>query len=372
MKVIVLGGAGEMAKRAVQDLVTQDDVERLTIADINTDAANELALSLKDDRVDVSTVDVMFHKKLVDTIREYDVVASAVGPFYLFEKKVVDACIEAGVHCTSICDDHDAVYSVLPLDEKARQKKVKVMTGMGWTPGMSNLLARKGYEEMDEIDVINIYWGGSANDSEGAAVILHTLHIFDGYVPSFKNGDEIQVKAGSSPEPVDFVSPMGRVRTFNLGHPEPITIPRYLPDVKNVTLKGGLKESYLNNFMKFLSKARMTNSPIKKDLLGKAFKKSMPMFHRIGSAVSFSSIRVDVHGYKNGARTTITYQAVDNMHNLTGIPLSIGALMLGRGEIKRMGVFAPEADGAVKPDKFIKELEKRNIDIHRQEESGIR
>ncbi len=363
MKVIVLGGAGDMAKRCVRDLAEQEDVERLTIADINTEAAKDFAGSLGSHRIDVKSVNALEHDKLVNSLKDYDVAAGAIGPFYRFEKKVVDACIEAGVNYTSICDDHDAVYSTLPLDEKAKKKGVKIMTGMGWTPGLSNLLARKGYEELDEVDVINVYWGGSANDSEGMAVILHTLHIFDGYVPTYKNGESLQIKAGSKPETVYFMKPMGKVKTFNLGHPEPITIPRYLTEVKTVTLKGGLKETPISNFVKGMSKIGMTNSPAKKEILGKMFKKTMPLLHNIGPEESFSSIRVDVHGQKDGIRKSLVYQAVDHMNNLTGLPFAIGTLMLGRGEIKRTGVFAPEADGAVNTDKFLKELSRRGVKV---------
>ena len=55
------------------------------------------------------------------------------------------------------------------------------------------------------------------------------------------------------------------------------------------------------------------------------------------------------------------YQAADHMDNLTGVPLAIGALMMGKGEITRKGVFAPEA--AVDPDRFIDELAQRNIKV---------
>jgi len=368
MKIVVLGGAGDMAQRAVKDLVRQEDVSKLTIADINREKAAALAGELNNSKVEVIPLDAENHADMVDKIKDYDVACGGVGPFYRFEKKVVSACIEAGVDYVSICDDHDAVKSVLPLDDMAKERKVRVITGMGWTPGLTNMLAREGYEALQEVKEINVYWGGSANDSQGFAVILHTLHIFDGRVPVFSEGREIEVEAGSEAEAVDFGGSLGRMLTFNVGHPEPVTIPRYLSQLETVTLKGGLKENYLNRFTRFLAKMRLINTPRKKHVLGKIVVAFLPLLHRLDKSVSYSGTRVEVTGYKDDRKVKLVFRAVDHMNNLTGLPLSIGALMLGRGEIDRKGVFAPEADGGVAPALFREYLDARGVQVNRDEE----
>ena len=68
-----------------------------------------------------------------------------------------------------------------------------------------------------------------------------------------------------------------------------------------------------------------------------------------------------------GQKMKITYAAVDHMRRLTGVPLSIGVTMMGQGKIKRRGVFGPEVEGAVNPDEFLKELERRKIKVERGE-----
>ncbi len=367
MKVIVLGGAGEMAARAVEDLLTQDDVEEVVLADINRDKAADFARQLNSSRVSVTDFDAEDHEGAVQKIKGYDVACGAVGPFYRFEKKVVSACLEAGVDYVSICDDHDAIKSVLPLDDQAREKGVAVITGMGWTPGMSNLMACEGFRELGNVREINVYWGGSASDSEGFAVILHTLHIFDGVVPVFIDGNEIEVKAGSEPQKVDFGSSLGEVFTYNVGHPEPVTLPRYLTGVQKVTLKGGLKENSLNHLTRCLASLRLTGTPRKKQVLGKIVNSSMPLLKKLGPSTGCSGIRVDVYGEKDGEKCHQVYRAVDRMKNLTGLPLAVGALMLGRGQVSRTGVFAPEAEGGISPHTFREELSSRGIHIEKKE-----
>lgn len=367
MKVIVLGGAGDMGSEAVRNLVRFPEVERITIADLNTTAAEKLASSLGEEKVRVQKVDATCHQDLVNVLKGYTVAAGALGPFYRFEKPIVEAALAAGVDYVSICDDYDAVSAAIQLDQTARDKGRKVLTGMGWTPGLSNILARKGYDALEKTESIRIYWAGSAGDSTGFAVILHTIHIFSRLVPSYQRGRTIQIKAGSEGEIVGFPPPLGRIHTYHLGHPEPVTIPLYLQDVKEVVLKGGLVENYLNNLTRLLSSLGLTNTPAKKQALGKLMKALLPLFP-VNKEKAISGIRVEVTGYRGEKKVRLAYTAVDHMRRLTGIPLSIGTYMMGRGQIKRYGVFAPEAEGAVDPDAFLQELHRRDIEVESQEE----
>ncbi|MDW7685020.1 MAG: saccharopine dehydrogenase NADP-binding domain-containing protein [Bacillota bacterium] len=366
MKVVVLGGAGDMGSVAVRDLVFFSKAEKITIADRNVKAAEKLAASLGDCRVSVEKVDATSHVDLMRVMRGYTIVAGALGPFYRFELPIVKAALDAGADYVSICDDHDAAEKVLQLDQAARKKGRKVLTGLGWTPGLSNLLARKGYDELDNVESIRIYWAGSAGDSQGLAVILHTIHIFTGMVTSYRGGRVVQVKAGSEKEVVQFPAPLGMVNTFHLGHPEPVTLPRYLDTLQDVTLKGGLAENYLNNLAKAVVILRLTGSDRKKQLLANILKKAMPLFP-VDKEKSLSGIRVDITGIREGKKVIVSYAAVDHMSRLTGIPLSIGATMMAMGKVRRFGVFGPEADGAVQPDDFLEELAHRQVKVERSE-----
>jgi saccharopine dehydrogenase-like NADP-dependent oxidoreductase len=368
VKVVVLGGAGDMGSETVRDLIQYTDVSKVTIADRNREAAEKLAQSLGDERIAVETVDAACHDDLVRVLSGHDVAAGALGPFYRFERLIAEAVLDAGINYVSICDDHDAAEAVLKLDPVAREKGVKILTGLGWTPGLSNILARQGYEELDQADSIRIYWAGSAGDSEGLAVILHLIHIFTGKVTTFQNGVHMEIKAGSDMESVEFPAPLGKVHTYHLGHPEPVTLPRYLKGLREVTLKGGLAENYLNVISRLAASLRLTDSDKKKMLLGKAVKKTLPLLP-VDKARSYSGILVEITGTRAGENVTIAYSAADRMRRLTGIPLSIGAHFMARGAIERTGVFGPEADGSVNPALFLQELERRGVKIEKKEQA---
>ena len=161
MRVAVLGGAGDMGSEAVRDLLNYPEVEQVTIIDLNTAAAFNLASSLgAESRIKVQRADATSPGDLVKVLAGHTVAAGALGPFYRFEKPIVEAALKAGVDYVSICDDYDAAEAVLSLDPEARDQGRKILTGLGWTPGLSNILALKGYRELEDVDSIKIYWAG--------------------------------------------------------------------------------------------------------------------------------------------------------------------------------------------------------------------
>lgn len=149
--MIVLGGAGDMASRAVRELALEPDVGRVTFAVLNLEGAMRLAAELGDRAVPLP-VDASDRGALVEAVRGHEVGASGIGPLYLYEARVAKAAIEVGVAYVSLCDDYDAAQGVLRLPGEARLAGVTVLTWLGWTPGLSDLLARRGAEPFDRLD----------------------------------------------------------------------------------------------------------------------------------------------------------------------------------------------------------------------------
>ena len=157
----------------------------------------------------------------------------------------MQAAIEARVHYVSIADDFEAARDALALDEAAKQAGVTIITGLGNCPGLTNLLAKKGTQSLERAKRVNISWFGGADDAGGYANYRHAVHIFCGKVPSFQGGREVPVKAGSGREIVEFPAPCGRLPVYHTGHAEPVTIPRNMPELEEVTLKGGIWPNWL-------------------------------------------------------------------------------------------------------------------------------
>ena len=149
-----------------------------------------------------------------------------------------------------------------------------------------------------------------------------------------------------------------------------MTIPRYLK-ASNVTVKGGLSEGELNQVVKYLARLHLTTSSWRKDLLGRTVKLLGPVLFQLGKPRSpCSAIRIDISGKKGGTAKKLTYGAAGHMNALTGYPLAIGALMVGRGEIVAPGVQSPES--CVDADSFLAELGKRGVVVYQGEDFAER
>ena len=82
--------------------------------------------------------------------------------------------------------------------EDAKAAGIPIFMGYGWTPGLTNFLARYGYDKMDKDKPMkmNVSWGGGAADSEGLAVVYHVLYAVTGQIPSFLKSSLIRYIVG--------------------------------------------------------------------------------------------------------------------------------------------------------------------------------
>lgn len=360
MNIVVLGGAGDMGRHIVQDLIEHSDAG-VIIADYQLSKAQALARRFGE-RAQGVFVDASNRDSLLLALRDADVAVGAVGPFYRFGPRMAWAALESHVNYVDICDDYSPVETLYEFDAVARNLGVTVITGLGWTPGLSNVLARHGANRLDQADEIHIAWVGGAADSQGLAVVKHVLYAVSGRVPTYRDARWVKVPALSEPEVVEFPEPLGEIEVFHVGHPEPITIPRTIP-AWTVSLKGALTPRWNNRLAAVLVRLGATTTASRIDRVSR-------LIHRLegvlgSGGVALSAVRVDVIGTRGSEHVRLTYTAADHMGRLTGIPASVGALMLARGEITEPGVFAPEA--IVDPVPFLAALAERGIQITEHE-----
>jgi saccharopine dehydrogenase-like NADP-dependent oxidoreductase len=386
MRIVVLGGAGDMGSAAVMDLVN-NGVEEVVVADYDLERKKKVAKQYKGQKSKVSAlfVDANNHKSLIDVMKGADAVASAIGPFYKYGAKILKTAIDAEVNFVDINDDYDATRGSLELNDQAERAGTTAIIGLGASPGITNMLAKLGANKLDRVDEIHTFWSVPLGEEGegGSAATDHWFHIITGRVPTYRDGKWVDVLAGSEPEIVDFPP---EIEVFNVGHPEPVTLPRYIAGVKVVTSKGGLTPAWINQvFFNLVAFGFNSTKPLKvkgtsvvpKDFT-LALLEAVPDFappetltrivEDLSETEAVGGLRVDVNGEKDGNPTRLIYRLrvagpeMATMSTSTGIPLSIGAQMLARGEIKAKGVFAPE--GCIDPEAFLAELKKRGAVLY--------
>jgi len=192
-----------------------------------------------------------------------------------------------------------------------------------------------------------------------------------GKIPQYLNGELVDVEGGTGEVAVELLEPLGTCRLRYVGHPQPLTIPKYIKGVKDVIIKGALIPEWVDELIKEQKDAGfLSMDPI--DIKGTeitpydlALKLWETIPHGRDNGPQASGLKVIVKGERDGKKVTYTADMVGRMAPGTGLPASIAALMMNAGDVTEKGVVAPE--GCIDPAKFLAAFLKRGARIHQTE-----
>jgi lysine 6-dehydrogenase len=372
MRALVLGGAGGMGQGVGRDLIKQQQVTDVVLGDLYPDP-ERLAPKLRDsEKVNLIKMDVNDHDAMVSTFKEIDVVVNCAGPFYKTAVPVARAAVEAKVNYIDICDDYEGTEILFnsEIDKMAREAGITVLTGMGSDPGTNNVLVKWYADRLDSVDEIYLYWVVSIAELAGAAWD-HSLHMTLGKIPQYLNGELVHVEGGTEEVAEKFLDPLGTCHVRYVGHPQPLTIPKYIKGVKNVIIKGALIPQWVDELIKqqkdtgFLGKEPFDIKGTKVTPYDLALKLWGSIPEGRDNGPQASGLKVIVIGKRDGKKITYTADMVGRMAPGTGLPASIAALMMDAGNVTEKGVVAPE--GCIDPDKFLAAFLRRGARIHQTE-----
>lgn len=379
MKVVVIGGTGTIGTGVIRELVKEKDVEWVGLSSRRIDAAKELAKELGD-KVSPVQLDVTEIDKLAKVIKGADVILNCSGPYYKLSIPVIKTVVKEGIDYIDLMDDPDSMMEVLrdaKLNRAAKDAGITVIVGLGSTPGLSNLLGKYGATKLENVERIDVSWAFTSVSGTGAgtAVSEHMLHVMNkGW--TYIDGKWVEIEPlVDGRDTQDFIQ-LGKLDVYDIGHPEPIMLPRYIKGVKTVTCKAGMVPCEMLQIYRTLSQLRLFGlTPIDvkgviitpRDFVMKHLAK-VPMetwvkLFKLDEIEPVFELRVAVTGEKDGRKTYYTYNFVDVSHEEgTYIPTALGALVLGRKEVKAKGVFAPE--GCINPESFLRKVVEKGVVLY--------
>jgi len=373
MRALILGGAGIVGQAVARDLIKQEQVKKVILGDIITDPSRLHDKLRTSEKALLIRVDLNDHDDLVKAIKDVDVVINCAGPFYRTAIMVSKAAIEARVNYIDVCDDYDVIGHLFDseINSAATKAGITVLTGMGSDPGTNNLIAKYYANQLERVDEIALFWVVSIADIEGGAAWDHSLHMNLGKIPQYLDGKLQYVEAGTGEETVEFPEPLGTCQVHYVGHPQPLTLPRYIEGVKRVTIKGGLLPPWVNQLINeqkatgFLSMEPMEIKGVKIAPYDLTLQLWRTITEDRDKGPASSGIKVIVKGEREGKQVTYTTDMVGRMAPGTGIPPSIAALLMYSGDIKVKGVTAPE--GCIDPEKYLLAFQERGAKIYQAE-----
>jgi lysine 6-dehydrogenase len=372
MKILVLGGCGAMGAEATRDLAATSSFEEIAVADRDLEAASRLVRELGQERLKAVGVDASDPAALTQLFAAYDLVLNCTS--YVFGLIVTEAAVAAKKPLL----DLGGLYNTpkqLAMNDRARDAGITIVLGMGATPGVTNLMARDGASRMDAVREIHLAFATYRPIAPSPGLLSTVL---DEFSPStrrffYKDGSHVDAKPFDGEKEVTFAAPIGKVSTYYVPHSEIHTLPRFIPGVSEISVRGTWRPEIMAALRNYLEVGLLSADPIEvkgarvapKDLLTALFLQNggWP-----GDDQWAFYLNVEVIGEKDGRRAVATYNlshptpaewGKNATGKVTGIPASIGAQKLAAGEGLSKGVIAPEI--AFFPRPFFDELAKRRI-----------
>jgi saccharopine dehydrogenase-like NADP-dependent oxidoreductase len=383
MRILALGGAGDMGRMSVAILLESPKVEEITIADINIDLAQTFVDLVKKPNLSAVKADINQEGELIDLMASYDLIMSSVGPYYKFGIPILKAALKAQKNIIDICDDWKPTLDALKMHYNFIDANLTAVIGFGASPGITNLMAAYAASKLDVVDEIITAWGecavpkagtkpkyyiepkklikkiklgkgamgGTISSESGNAAVIHLLYETLEMIPTFKDGKMVNVEPLTETERFS-IPGYKDMYACHIGHPEPVTLPRTInaKTISNVMYIGetateilrGYREKLRNNEISMVDASNALTEEYEK-LNKRARMGRAPLKEYLGGPPTLSAVAM---GISNGAQKKISvaleHEPYGTMAGVTGVPLAIGALMMSEGVINKKGVLTPE------------------------------
>ena len=370
-------GGGAQGSAAAFDLLRQDTVEKVVIADLHPDRLHPALRPHRGRRLATLQVDASSNDGIMGAMEGASGVLCALP--YHFNHEMARMAVEAGAHFTDLGGNTEIVTRQRGLDTAARQKGVSVAPDIGLAPGMVNILAQAGIERFDAVHSVRLWVGGLPRRPRPPLnyQIVYALEgMFDYYVTQaeiLRDGKRIRVDALSELETVEFASPIGRLEAFHTGGGTSTMPARYENRISSFEYKTLRYPGHAQVMRAIRELGLLSDRDV--DYNGavvnprKFFIQQVTPFLRNEDGDDLVVARVEVTGEKGGTRSRVRYEVIDHydpstritaMARTTGFTLAIVALMQARGEVAA-GVGTP--DEIIPAQTYIDELGERGIRV---------
>ena len=377
MKMLVLG-AGLQGSACAYDLLQNPEVTQVRLADLHFDHLPAFLKPLAGPRLIPTPLDVRDRDAVLALMRESDAVMSAI-PYY-FNFQLAELAVEAGTHFCDLGGNTEIVFQQKKLAAAAAAKGVTVVPDCGVAPGMVNILAEYGIQQLDSAESVQIFVGGLPQHPEPPLnyKIVYSLEgVLDYYTTLswvIRNGKREQMTALSELETVSFPGPVGDLEAFHTAGGLSTMAFRYegkIPSMEYKTLRYPGHAAIMKTIRELglldLEAVDVKGTKVvPRDLFVATVgpKLTMPDSHDL------LALRVIVVGTKDGKPARRRFDLVDlydeihgvsAMMRTTGYSLSITGQMQVRGQVTPPGVWTP--DECMPAEAYIAELRARGIDI---------
>jgi lysine 6-dehydrogenase len=353
--MVVLGGAGEVGAALCSDLARCDEITGLVVADVDHAKAAQVAAELGA-RASAVRVDVHDRAGALSVLDGADVLVNCTS-FTLFDP-VIRLAAEARVPYADLLSTPGAEHRAL-----VQESAITAISGLGATPGLSNVLVRHAADELDELEEVHISWVSFRTIAPAPGLLDTILWELAENCPTrlYLQGGRFRT-AGfmEGSRVVAFRPPVGRQRVYYVPHTEVTTLPAHFPTLRFCAVRGTWRPELMED-IRVLNKYGLLDGPALEQT--KAW-----IWERFGGlrdeAPWLLFVNVEVIGSRGGEPVRRVYDVShptdwgqEGTGRMTGVCAAVGAQLLARHGATARGFVDPEA--YYDPNEFLAELSQR-------------
>jgi lysine 6-dehydrogenase len=373
MKVAVTGASGIQGISAMIYLLEQDDVKRIQVSDsYHLETLKQRIERLKDKRLEMIQLDCTDQAAATKAFKDFDVVvncARTLGGYF----KTTKGALDAGANYVDLGSSGEEL-SQRTLHDDFKKKRITAIIDMGTAPGLSNIMAVYCMKKLDKTESIDYKWAVvDIVSPEEHTRPLYWGYGFEGIMrlmsrPSliYEKGKLKELEPRAYPEVFRFKDPIGDQVVMGFPHPEPAMLSQSFPDAgfKHIMYKQAFDTDSERKY-RFLRDLGFSNMTEPIDVKGVkiipfdvlwALLERLPLEKKKPAHI-ISEGNCIVKGWKDGRRIELKLMVRTSpdreMHKRytekgafgsyrTGICGAMAGVLLGRGLIKKKGVFPPE------------------------------
>jgi len=386
MKIAVIG-LGLMGPTLAMDCLSSEDVDQVLLMDIDEDRLNKVASDFgRPSKLSSVIQDVRDTESLARNLEGIDVALIAL--LEPINVKAIEGAIKAGAHAVDLSEFNEV--EAKEIDSAAKKAGVVIVPGCGVEPGLTEMLAAHGMDRLDTVDSVDFYCGGIPRDPKPPfdyKIVFGGpyLPLWPGQVKIIEDGNALMVKRYTPVEPIEFKGIERELECFYDGFPESLYGIDKFKNVKHCAEKTVRYAGYCEkvNFLDglgLLSRESIEHLGQQINPFDVFSKIVHPTVRLEEGEKDITVLRVIVEGFKDGEKTTFTYDMVDHydddkgitsMAKTTSYTAAIVGRMLGRRELTGEGLIYPCT--LVRGKNFevlISELASRGVNIEQTHELG--
>jgi lysine 6-dehydrogenase len=256
---IAVLGAGAMGSAAAVLLARHAEVDLLVV---DVDAARAARVA---ERAGAEARTLDPDERVATVLKDVSAVAACLP--YRLNLEMMEAALAAGCHYADLGGLYHVTLKQWEAHERFRDAGLSAVMGIGSAPGITNVLARLGADELDSVTSIDMV-NGAVDLSEGGGgfVVPYSAEtILDEFtLPAmvFEEGELREVAAGSGVVDWEFPEPVGSQPSMYTLHSEPATLPRTVPGVRDVRWRLALPRAVHEGFAFLVETGLASRDPV--------------------------------------------------------------------------------------------------------------